>query len=152
VKCRESLIMTKPGWIEEPLYSQIRELTPVPCVDLLIVHNGRLLLMKRNNQPARGLWFTPGGRILKGETLETAVKRVLKDETGLTASKIIQCGAMSHNWSEVQNITVFYKVSVDSDIVKMNDEHEDYMWINKLDTDLHPYIVHMIQASKIFTC
>ena len=40
--------------------------------------------MLRNNEPTKDEWFTPGGRILYGETLETAVHRALKEEKGLT--------------------------------------------------------------------
>ena len=139
-----------PGWIEESLYSMIKEKIPLPCVDLLVMHQDRLLLMKRRNNPAKGLWFTPGGRIYKGESLEEAVTRVLSEETGLNPAKITQCGAMSHNWPEVQTITVYYRVDVDSDIVIMNNEHEDYRWVSESDKTMHPYLIQMIRISEIF--
>ncbi len=119
------LAMSKAGWIPEPLYAQIKQNIPIPCVDLLVTHKGRLLLMKRKNTPAKGKWFSPGGRIYKNETIENAVKRVLFEETGLTPTSIIQCGAMRHDWPEVQTITVFHRVKVDSDKIQMNDEHDD---------------------------
>lgn len=142
--------MLKPGWIDEALYTKIKQHMPLPCVDLLATHKGRLLLMKRTNRPARGLWFTPGGRIMKNESIENAVTRVLIDETGLTPVSITQCGAMSHKWPEVQTITVFYRVEVESEDIRMNDEHDDFKWITKMDPDLHPYLRHMIEESNIF--
>ena len=142
--------MYKTGWIDEPLYSKIKQVMPLPCVDLLIVNKGRLLLMKRTNTPGKGLWFTPGGRIYKGESLETTVKRVLKEETGLYPDSFKQVGAMSHDWAEVQTITVFYRVNVSTDKPEMNEEHDDYKWIEKVDDDIHPYIIYMIEKIGIF--
>lgn len=142
--------MFKPGWINEPLYSEIKELMPLPCVDLLIIHEDRLLLMKRRNQPGQGLWFTPGGRIYKNESIEDAVKRVLLEETGLIPTSIIQSGAMSHYWPEVQTITVFHRVEVTCKKVEMNNEHTDYKWVERLEESFHPYLKYMIKTAKIF--
>ena len=142
--------MTEPGWIPEPLYTTIKQHMPIPCIDLLVTHNGRLLLMKRTNRPAKGKWFTPGGRIMKNESIEYAVMRVLVEETGLTPLSITQCGAMSHKWSEVQTITVFYRVEVESEEIRMNDEHDDFKWITEMTPELHPYLRHMIKESNIF--
>ena len=70
------------SWIEDSLYSEITSVLPIACVDLLVVHDGRLLLMLRNNEAGKGVWFAPGGRILKGESLEEAVTRVLRKGQG----------------------------------------------------------------------
>ncbi|HEU0130210.1 MAG TPA: NUDIX domain-containing protein [Mycobacteriales bacterium] len=44
---------------------------------------GRLLLVRRAHEPARGLWSIPGGRIEPGETPERAAAREVREETGL---------------------------------------------------------------------
>jgi len=50
----------KPSaWIEDSLYNKIKSVIPIACIDLLVVHDGRLLLMLRNNEPGKGVWFTP---------------------------------------------------------------------------------------------
>ncbi|TYP89913.1 ADP-ribose pyrophosphatase YjhB (NUDIX family) [Blastococcus xanthinilyticus] len=56
----------------------------VPCVGAL-VHDraGRLLLVRRRNDPGRGLWSVPGGRVEPGETVAAAVEREVLEETGL---------------------------------------------------------------------
>ena len=42
--------------------------TPLVAVDLVMVRGGQeVLLGLRNNRPAQGFWFVPGGRILKNE-------------------------------------------------------------------------------------
>ncbi|MGH3951304.1 MAG: NUDIX hydrolase, partial [Pseudonocardiaceae bacterium] len=59
-------------------------LAKVRCVGG-IVHDdtGRLLLIKRGNEPSRGKWSIPGGRVEQGESDADAVRRELSEETGL---------------------------------------------------------------------
>lgn len=44
---------------------------------------GRLLLVRRANEPGRGLWSVPGGRVEPGEDDHAAVVREMAEETGL---------------------------------------------------------------------
>ena len=53
-------------WIPDSVWSDIVEHVPIPSVDLLVVTDNGLLLAKRQNEPAKGEWFVPGGRIQKG--------------------------------------------------------------------------------------
>jgi len=46
--------MHQSGWIEEKLYERIKQVMPVPCVDVLATNNGCLLLLLRTNWPAKG--------------------------------------------------------------------------------------------------
>lgn len=59
----------------------------VPCVGG-IVHDaaGRLLVVQRAHDPARGRWSVPGGRVEPGEDEATAVVRELREETGLVVA------------------------------------------------------------------
>jgi len=139
-----------PDWIEEPLYDKIKSVLPIACVDLLVVHDGCLLLMLRNNEAGKGVWFAPGGRILKGEELEEAVTRVLRKETRLEATRVEQVGTMAHIWPEIHTVTTFYRVDVASGDVEMNDEHSDYRWITGDTGDLHPFVAEMIERAEIF--
>jgi 8-oxo-dGTP diphosphatase len=56
---------------------------PVPGVGVAILEKGRLLLVQRRNDPGRGLWAVPGGRVELGETLRDAARREAEEETGL---------------------------------------------------------------------
>ncbi|MEO5659076.1 MAG: NUDIX domain-containing protein [Polaromonas sp.] len=59
---------------------------PLVSVDWVVTNpDGHLLLGHRINAPARGWWFTPGGRIRKNEALAQALQRVGQDELGLEA-------------------------------------------------------------------
>ncbi len=45
--------------------------------------SGRLLLIRRANDPGRGLWSLPGGKVEDGETDAEALAREVAEETGL---------------------------------------------------------------------
>ena len=57
---------------------------PKPCVAVLVVQDGRLLLARRAVEPAKGEWDVLGGFIDAGETAEHAAAREMLEETGLT--------------------------------------------------------------------
>ncbi|TOG48146.1 hypothetical protein CGJ00_12225 [Vibrio parahaemolyticus] len=66
------------------IFSLVVRSTPLVSIDLVIENaQGQTLLGLRNNRPAQGFWFVPGGRVLKGESLKDAFLRLCQDEVGL---------------------------------------------------------------------
>lgn len=45
--------------------------------------DGNLLMVRRRNDPGKGLWSVPGGRLELGEYIVDAVAREVREETGL---------------------------------------------------------------------
>ena len=64
------------GWI----YFQ----NPKVAAAVLIEENGRVLLVRRVNEPFRGLWTLPAGFVNGGEDPARAAERECLEETGLT--------------------------------------------------------------------
>ena len=62
-----------------------REFPKQPNVGVggVVIHRSRVLLVLRAREPLKGRWSIPGGLVELGEGLEQAVKRELKEETGL---------------------------------------------------------------------
>jgi mutator protein MutT len=56
---------------------------PVVGVGAVVVNDGQALIIKRANDPYKGQWSIPGGRVELGESLADAVRRELREETGL---------------------------------------------------------------------
>ncbi len=84
-------------------FLKIVENTPLVSIDL-IVRNDRdeVLLGKRNNAPAMGYWFVPGGRIMKSESLSQAFERIVFTELGgsfdIGSSRLI--GVFEHHYAD----------------------------------------------------
>lgn len=64
-------------------FEKVISWTPLISIDLLLVNQAnQVLLGKRINEPAKGYWFVPGGRILKDESIENAFLRISMNELG----------------------------------------------------------------------
>ncbi len=56
---------------------------PLVGVGALIFHRGRILMAQRGKEPLKGWWSLPGGALETGESLDTGVRREVREETGL---------------------------------------------------------------------
>ncbi|RLJ20359.1 GDP-mannose mannosyl hydrolase [bacterium endosymbiont of Escarpia laminata] len=114
--------------------------TPLVSIDL-VVENGRgeILLGLRNNRPAQGCWFVPGGRILKNEGLDAAFTRLARDELGVVTRRSFACflGVYEHFYSdsvfgetpETHYVVLGYHLRQDLDLSRLpSSQHRDYRW------------------------
>ncbi|WP_372739259.1 GDP-mannose mannosyl hydrolase [Neptunomonas sp.] len=75
------------AFLSDAQFRAVVDLTPLISLDLIVKNQqGGVLLGKRNNRPAKGDWFVPGGRILKNETLAAAFLRLTQAELGLAVA------------------------------------------------------------------
>jgi molecular chaperone GrpE (heat shock protein) len=113
-----------------------------------VIFRGDKILVCRDNKKWGGKWLIPGGKMEYGENIEDAIKREVKEETGLDIYDICV-----KNTKSVFNPKEFHKKGVhflmidcvcktDSKEVELNDEHIDCKWVtpkNALSLDLIRY-------------
>ena len=61
---------------------------PYLAVSAAIFRDGRVLIVRRAQAPAKGIYTLPGGGVELGETLERAVIREIREETALDIEPI----------------------------------------------------------------
>ena len=60
---------------------------PIVGIGAIIMHDGKILLEKRKNDPGKGKWSVPGGVVELGENVIQTVIREVKEETGLDVAE-----------------------------------------------------------------
>jgi len=65
---------------------------PYLAVSAAIFRDGRVLIVRRARPPAHGLYTLPGGGVELGETLEGAIIREVREETGLEIAPLALVG------------------------------------------------------------
>src|SRR6516225_653596 len=56
---------------------------PIVGVGAVVVDGESVLLIRRGQEPLKGEWSLPGGAVELGETLDAAIVREVREETGL---------------------------------------------------------------------
>ena len=81
----------KQKYAPQDIYSKFHQYLPIVCHDVMINYCNGLLLVLRDNLPAKGLFFPIGGRVLRGFPIIDSLKIKVKQECGLNLidSKLI---------------------------------------------------------------
>jgi len=137
------------------VFRTVIEKAPLVSIDLLIVDDaGQLLVGKRVNEPARGFFFVPGGRIVKGERHEDALRRIAADEVGIEGLEWRDenvVGVFTHvydaNALEVPGVSTHYAVigyrahvAPPFELPTGDDQHSAFRWIGR--KDAHDATIH----------
>ena len=62
--------------------------SPIAGVAGLVFHEGKVLLVRRGNEPSKGRWGIPGGLVELGERVEDAVIREVAEETSIQVKPV----------------------------------------------------------------
>ena len=146
--------------IPTKLYAEILENMPIPCIDFVLHHQGKVLLTYRTQEPAKDQWCVQGGRIFKHETLLEALQRLAKREVGSEVKVIKQIGGYEFHSKQanfgVQSgthaVVVVYLVEpIKSNFaISLDETHSKYKWIDRIEDDLDPYVKTVLRDSKMF--
>ena len=145
------------GFLKKNVYKKVYDISPIFCVDLLVVCGSEFLLGMRTNEPEKGKWFLPGGRIFKMETLDQAVIRKAKEELGIRVTKkdfeFLKLGTVMSKktpFGEGQFHAVIgvYKLNIKrKDVVKADTQHSDLRWFSNIQNNWHPYVKDAVRAA-----
>ena len=126
-------------------------------IDLIIKNrSGEVLLGQRKNDPAKGYWFVPGGRIYKNETFTGALHRICHSEVGELKqhSTFTFLGMYNHiyednffNDPDFNTHYVAMGIGLQLSVIKMkdsmNDQHENFIFMDiptlERRKDVHPF-------------
>lgn len=147
------------GFIPWQLYRQILETMPIPCVDIAVVANGAVLLVRRNDAPAVGQWWLPGGRVFKGEMMKDAAIRKAREEVGIechvgpiihTAETIFPDGPDGIPVHSINSCFFMYPVQPNFK-VKLDPHQTEFRWADRIFMGLHPYVERCLVAAGLGT-
>jgi len=141
--------------IPSDTYKEFHRLMPILCVDLVVKHHDRFLLVKRKNKPAQGKWWFPGGRVWKGETLKASAKRKLKEEVGLKTNEPILLGFEETFFRDgpfgdpTHSINAVFMITVTSKTVPVLDnQSSNAMWYDNVDRKWDGYVKKFLALSQ----
>lgn len=86
---------------------------PVVGVGAVIVDDDRVLLVRRAMEPSRGRWSIPGGVVELGEGLEEALRREVREETGLSVEVVERCAVLDRIYRDEWGRVRYHYVLVD---------------------------------------
>ena len=148
--------------IPDELFAAFLEAMPQVSVEIVLEHEGLVLLVKRTNEPAKDEWFWPGTRLYKGERFEQAVQRLAKEELGIEVTIREQIGVYNHFWETANlptvetthTVNVVYHVhpvsAIDSaDGLVLDEQHEKYRLIDRVEPGFHEYVRQYLDDCEI---
>lgn len=104
-------------------------------VGALVRRNNELLLVKRKKKPWKDYWAIPGGKIKFGESLEEAVKREVREETGIDIKVIrllgVQTVIIKKNGKIVDHFLLidFEAYPLENELKPNTEEIDEVRWV-----------------------
>lgn len=125
---------------------------PIVSIDLVVFAPHRtgdgVVLAKRENEPAKGRWFVPGGRVQKGERLVEAAHRVARAELGVAVDVERLLGVYEHHYETADvadaggkhYVPVGFVVRTEGESFDLDDQHSAVRVFGRDDLpDVHPF-------------
>lgn len=132
------------------VFSGVIDNAPLVSIDLIVRNSqGKVLVGLRNNAPAKGNWFVPGGRILKDEPFDKAFRRLLREELGVHLSRVSAApfGIYEHFYEDsflasdvtTHYVVLAYEIKIDLLISELPEcQHENFIWFSEEELLAHP--------------
>lgn len=104
--------------------------------------SGRLLLVRRGNEPGRGLWSVPGGRVEAGEDDAAALVREMREETGLEVAPGRLIGRLTRGPFLISD----YACTVLGGTLRAGDDALDARWCSAAELAALPLVDELVET------
>lgn len=107
---------------------------PQLAVSAGIFRDGKILLVRRAREPAKGVYTFPGGRVEFGESLHEALAREVREETGLQIEIVGLIGYREalppRTGSHGHFVVLPFAARWVANEIALNDELDDAKWLS----------------------
>jgi len=115
----------------------------IACVGGLAYDDaGRLLVVQRANEPGRGLWSVPGGRVETGEDDAAALVREMLEETGLQVAPDALVGRVRRG----RFVIADYRCTVVAGSLRAGDDALDARFVDRAAMAALPLVDGLLDA------
>jgi ADP-ribose pyrophosphatase YjhB (NUDIX family) len=153
----------KPVFVDDEVYKQILDAVVLACLDMVLVHEGKVLLGKRAWHPQADWWII-GGRMRPGEELEVAAARYAKRDLGLelaldrfsylttfsSAWKLRRHEPADHGTHTTSIVMTIELTAEEASSIKLNEEYTEQQWLTSAEilanVDFHPALHQCARA------
>lgn len=145
-------------FIPDEIYKQIIKYAVIPTVDILFLDKDkRILLWLRKNEPLQWVYYIPGWRIQKNETLLQAAQRKGKEELNIDIDTTKLRFAWVYDdifdnsafaWLSTHCLSSLFVYPLDADTreqIHPDDQHSDIQFFAYDDPSLHSFIKQRLE-------
>ncbi len=159
----EGIVKSSGGLIPKDVYKLILDNVPLVCVDLVIVRDNKVFLIKRRNKPCEGIYWVQGGRMFKNEDIEECGIKKTAAELNIPADKIRitkYLGTFSSEFNDSEQgsashtVNITFQAEIDDIPLTFDADHSDGKWFDingSLPSELegqythHPYVTGLLK-------
>ena len=129
-RCKNDLISSKNSYSCNHCGLKIYQ-NPKPCVSALPVKDGKVLLSRRANEPFKGEYDLIGGFMNVEENVEEALRREVKEETGLDIKIVKLLGTYPDRYGKGGDYTINLQfiVEITGGILMAKDDISSLEWV-----------------------
>jgi colanic acid biosynthesis protein WcaH len=122
--------------LDDQIFKTVVDSAPLISIDILIKKDNKVLLGRRVNKPAQGVFFSIGGRINKNETIDNAMARVALNELNIDLKSTPEfIGVFEHFYDDsmYENVSTHYvNIAYEYEVEEIPDlpteQHSEYQW------------------------
>jgi len=154
-----------PEPLNEQDFRRVAATAPLVAVDLIIRNrDGKVLVARRNDEPAKGYLFNPGGCVFKGEPIEAAFGRIMERETGRRVpyeaarfrgffQHFYRTNRFGRDDSGTHYVVLAHDVALqEDDTIVLDETHSAYQWLSEAEIlagpDVHEYTKDYFRAAR----